>query len=116
MKGHEFDVGYWLLDDELVDADGRRCGKVDDVEFSGRPGRKTRLDTILCGPGAFRERLPGRLRKLATRVLSDEVVEVPWRQVKETGVVVKLKRPARELGLGRGDDEAGKIVGKIPGA
>jgi sporulation protein YlmC with PRC-barrel domain len=116
MRHNEFDVGYWLLDDELVDARGRRCGRVDDVELSGGPGRKATISKILSGPGVFPGRLPERLRPLARRFLSDHVVEVPWSEVKDVDVVVRLKRRAEELGLGRGDDEASGFLKKLPGS
>jgi sporulation protein YlmC with PRC-barrel domain len=117
MKHHEFDVGYWLLDDQLIDSDGRRCGRVDDVEFSGRPGGRTRLSMILSGPGAFRRRLPrGPLRRLAERILTDREVAIPWKEIREIDVVVQLKHPAAKLGLGEGDDEAARFVNKVPGS
>src|SRR4051794_13279365 len=90
MKEHEFDVGYWLLDDQIVDSEERRCGRVDDIEFEGSPGKPAKIVAIRSGPGAFRRRLPRRVRGLATRVLSDFEVRVPWERVAEIDVVVKL--------------------------
>jgi sporulation protein YlmC with PRC-barrel domain len=116
MKQHEFDVGYWVLDDQLIDADGRRCGRVDDVEFDGGPGRRTTLAAIRSGPGAARRRVPRLLRGLASRLFSDHEVRVPWSEVKEIRVVVVLKKRAAEYGLAAGDLAAKKIIEKIPGA
>ena len=116
MRANEFDVGYWLLDDELVDSNGRRCGRVDDIEFSGAPGRQATISKILSGPGAFPDRLPSRVRSIAGRILSDRVVEVPWSLVKDIEAVVELSMPGEELGLGAGDDEVGKFVNKLPGS
>jgi sporulation protein YlmC with PRC-barrel domain len=114
MKDHEFDIGYWLLDDQLLDSEGRRCGRVDDVRLEGSPGHPAKIAAILSGPGAFRRRLPGRLRKIADRMISDREVEVPWSAVKDIEVTVKLKKPAAELGLARGDERAAKTVEKLP--
>jgi sporulation protein YlmC with PRC-barrel domain len=116
MKENEFDAGFWLLDDQIIDSQGRRCGRVDDVEFKGRAGGKTELSAILVGPGAFVGRLPGWMRRIASRVLSDRTVEVPWREVKDIDSAVHLKRPAGDIGLGLGDDEVGVFVKKLPGA
>ena len=116
MRDDEFDVGYWLLDDELIDSDGRRCGRVDDVELEGGPGDPARIAAILSGPGALRERLPRWVKPLARRLFTDDVVRVDWSEVSDIQVVVELKRPAGELGLGRGDDAFGEIVNKIPGS
>jgi sporulation protein YlmC with PRC-barrel domain len=116
MRQNEFDIGHWILDDQLVDSDGRRCGRVDDIEFEGAPGRKTVITAILVGPGAYRMRFGRRLRSLVSHVLADTTVRVPWKAVRRLDVVVELKGKSKDLGLGAGDDEAEKIVAKIPGA
>jgi sporulation protein YlmC with PRC-barrel domain len=116
MRQNEFDIGHWILDDQLVDEEGRRCGRVDDIEFDGAPGRKTVITAILVGPGAYRMRFGRRLRSLASRVLGDEMVRVPWKTVRRLDVVVELKGRREELRLGSGDAEAEQIVGKLPGA
>jgi sporulation protein YlmC with PRC-barrel domain len=109
------DLGYRVLDQELVDVNGRRCGRVDDVELAGDPLRATAL---LVGPGVYPGRLPARLGKLARRLVGPEVigrnvVRVPWDEIDEIDVAVRLRRPARELGLGRGDDDLAPAVGKL---
>jgi len=35
------------------------------------------------------------------------------RLLRRRGATVKLKRPAAEFGLGRGDDELGAVVGRL---
>jgi hypothetical protein len=115
MRGHEFDVGYWLLDDQIVDSEGGRCGRVDDVEFEGGPGKPATMVAIRTGPGAARRRFPSRLRWLG-RLFPDVEVRVPWSEVAEIDVVVELKKPARDYGLGAGDRQARKLVERIPGA
>jgi sporulation protein YlmC with PRC-barrel domain len=116
MKDDEFDVGYWLLDDEIVDADGRRCGRVDDVELEGGPGEPARISAILAGPAVFPDRLPRRLAPLARRLLGSRVIRVPWDEIEDVDIVVTLKRTGEELGLGRGDDEVGRVLNRLPGA
>lgn len=116
MKDDQFDIGYWLLDDEIIDADGRRCGRVDDVELEGRPGEPAEISAIITGPGAFPDRLPRRLSPLARRLFNDQVVVVPWSAIEDIDVVVRLKGKGEELGLGRGDDAAGRVINRLPGA
>jgi sporulation protein YlmC with PRC-barrel domain len=116
MKEDRFDVAYRLLDDELVDSDGRRCGRVDDIEFDGEPGRPAEITAILSGPGLWSQRMPRALRGLSARIFGDDCVSVPWDAVKDIAEVVYLKRPGAELGLGRGDDAVGRIVRRIPGS
>jgi hypothetical protein len=114
MREDEFDVGYRVLDDDLIDANERRCGKVDDIELEGEPGKPTHVAAILAGPGAFTHRLPGPLAGFGRRLWGEEMTRVPWEEVEDITAVVNLKRPSDELGLGRGDDEAGKVVGRLP--
>jgi sporulation protein YlmC with PRC-barrel domain len=116
VKENEFDIGYRLLDDDLVDCDGRRCGKVDDVEIAGEPGAQAYLDAILVGSGAQAQRAPRPLRRLSRRILGERVVRIEWDEVQDIGAVVHLKRSAEELGLGRGDDRAEQLISWIPGA
>jgi sporulation protein YlmC with PRC-barrel domain len=114
MRENQFDVGYRILDDDLVDSGGRRCGKVDDVEIDGTPGEPAYLSALLVGPGAWPGRLPRELRELASRIFRAQTVRVPWSAVDDITAVVKLKQPARELRLGRGDDKARPLLEWIP--
>ncbi|MBA3806966.1 MAG: hypothetical protein H0X28_01025 [Solirubrobacterales bacterium] len=114
------DLVYRLLDDQLVDVDGRRCGRVDDLEFDGGIGDPPpRLAAILSGSGTWHRRLPRRLRSSGARifghgVLGQDVIQVPWEQVDDITSVVQLKAKARELGLARGDARDAVFVAKLP--
>jgi hypothetical protein len=44
------------------------------------------------------------------------MVRVPWEEVEKIDGAVHLRRTARELRLGRGDDRARKWVEWIPGS
>lgn len=115
------DLVYRVLDDQLVDVDGRRCGRADDLEFDGDVGSPPRLHAILAGSGTWHRRLPRPLRALGERVfgtgtLGDDLIRVPWEQVDHVDTVVELKAKARDLGLGRGDDRQAKRVERLPDA
>jgi hypothetical protein len=118
----QVDLAYRVLDDQLVDVEGRRCGRADDLEFDGDLGQPPRLSAILSGSGTWHRRLPRPLRPLGARlfgtgVLGRDVIRVPWEQVDGIGTVIKLKAKARELGLGRGDDrQDAQWVEKLPDA
>jgi hypothetical protein len=90
------DLGLGLVDHQLVDSEGRRCGKVDDLELTG----------IREGGPQVAEILVGRRR----------AVHVPWEEVAKVDSGVHLRRTAEELRLGRGDVWARKLVAWIPGA
>jgi sporulation protein YlmC with PRC-barrel domain len=115
------DLVYRVLDDQLLDVDGRRCGRVDDLEFDGGLGKPPRLYAILSGKGAWHRRLPRPLRPLGARifgtgVLGEDEIRVPWERVDDIGTVIKLKAKARDLGLGKGDDRQARHIEKLPNA
>jgi sporulation protein YlmC with PRC-barrel domain len=112
-KATDVDIGLGILDHQLVDAHGRNCGKVDDLEISGIGSRSPEVVEILVGGSAWRSR--GRLGRLAAR-FSGNAVHVPWQEVESITSVVKLRRPSEELRLNRGDDRWASLVGKLPGS
>jgi len=102
------DLAYRILDVQLVDVDGRRCGRVDDIELSGGVGAPLRLEALLSGRGVYPARLAPRLRRLGEPlfgrpVLGRTVQRVPWTAVEDVQASVLLREPASELGLARGD-------------
>jgi sporulation protein YlmC with PRC-barrel domain len=109
----EIDLGLGVLDHQLVDSKGRNCGNVDDLELSGLMDGEPEVTEILSGGNAWRGR--GLFGRLAA-ALSGNAVHVPWREVDDVSSVVKLKRTAPELRLGRGDDRAVRLVKWIPGS
>ncbi len=112
-KVTEVDIALSILDHQLVDAAGRNCGKVDDLEISGLESGSPEVVEILVGGNAWRAR--GRLGRLAAR-LAGNAVHVPWQEVESISSVVTLKRTAEELRLNRGDERWGSLVGKLPGS
>jgi len=108
------DLGLGVLDHQLVDSEGRRCGKVDDLELEGVRDGKPRVAAIVVGPPGWRQR--GRLGSLAARLARGRTTRVPWAEVAEIHSAVELHRTAAELRLGRGDDRARRLVERIPGA
>ena len=62
----EIDVGLNILDHQLLDSDGRRCGNVDDLAIEGGAGEEAQVVAILSGPGVWRNRA-GVLGRFAAR-------------------------------------------------
>ena len=108
------DLALGILDHQLVDSEGRRCGKVDDLELDGVGEGKPRVAAILTGPPVWRGR--GPLGRLAATLARGGSVRIPWEEVDRVRSDVELRRPARELRLGRGDDRAQPLVEKVPGS
>ena len=109
------DLGLNLLDHQLLDAEGRRCGKVDDIALEGGPGEDLEVVAILCGPGVWRARA-GLIGRIAAWLGGGGRVRVPWENVDGVDSHVKLRSRAQELGLGRGDDRLRPYIEKIPGS
>jgi sporulation protein YlmC with PRC-barrel domain len=109
----EVDIALGILDHQLVDSDGKNCGKVDDLEITGLDTDSPEVVEIIVGGQAWRSR--GLLGRLAAR-LSQDAVRVPWHEVDSVSAVVTLKRSAAELRLNRGDDRWAALVSKLPGS
>jgi sporulation protein YlmC with PRC-barrel domain len=109
----ELDLGLGVLDHQLVDADGRNCGKVDDLELDLEQPQGPRVVAILSGSDAWRGR--GRLGRKAAALAGPGVVCVPWEQVREVEASVRLRSSADDLGLGRGDTILGPLIERLPG-
>jgi sporulation protein YlmC with PRC-barrel domain len=115
------DLVYGVLDEQIVDVDGRRCGRVDDVELVGGPGGPLQVAGLLSGPGAYPDRLPRRLRGVACRLFGSDVRgsrvrRIPWQQVEEVASRVTLRGRAEDLGLGTPDLALGRWFDRLPGA
>jgi hypothetical protein len=94
-----------LLDLPLVDRDDRWCGVVDDVEFTGSPGKEVRIKALLVGPGAYKGRMPEWMHWLVRQIAGDRIARVPLQEIETIGSAVHLKCPAEKVGLHRVEDK-----------
>ncbi len=99
-----------LLDLPLLDSNGKYCGVVDDVEFSGGPGKALKLKALLVGPGAYEGRLPGWAMRMVRKLVGDRINRVPIGKVRSVSAVVHLDCPGSELGLLRSEDRAARLI------
>ena len=113
----QLDLALRVLDQQVVDWSGRRCGNVDDVAIEGEPGKGASVRGLLLGRNVTRRRRPRLLAFLSGPTFGDSPeVEVPWSAIEEITQVVKLKQDAEELGLAAGDATAARWIGRIPGS
>lgn len=116
MASDHIDLVYHVLDLQLLDVNGTRCGKVDDIEFESGPMRAV---AILSGSGLYPRRLPGRrLPALARHLVGEEVIgknviRVPWDEIDSIGATVVLKGEAEHYGLGRGDRAVAPVISRL---
>ena len=78
----EFDIGLHVLDHQLLDKNGRRCGNVDDLAIEGGPGETPEVVAILVGPGYWGPRA-GWIGRLAGWIGGGGKVRVDWSEVDE---------------------------------
>ena len=103
-------LGHNILDHQLLDKDGRRCGNVDDLAIED-----SEVIAILSGPGYWPQR-SGWVGRLAGWIGGGNRVRVPWEEVAKVDSAVHLRRTATEYGLGTGDDRVRPWFEHIPGA
>jgi sporulation protein YlmC with PRC-barrel domain len=109
------DIAVGVLDHQLIDSDGWRCGKVDDVELEGIQEGNPAVAAILVGPRAWRGR--GVIGRIAARLArSPRQVRIEWSDVHKVEAAVTVRRSAEELSLNRGEVPARRLIGWIPGA
>lgn len=99
-----------LLDLPLIDSEGKYCGIVDDVEFSGGAGKELKLKALLVGPGAYDGRMPAWMFWLVRRIAGQRVTRVPMEMVRTITTAVKLECRAGDLGLHRSEATAGRWI------
>jgi sporulation protein YlmC with PRC-barrel domain len=88
-----------LLDLPLLDSDGKYCGIVDDVEFTGGPGKELKIKALLVGPGAYDRRLPDWAMWMVRKLAGDRIARVPYDRVRTIAATVELDCPGSQLGL-----------------
>ena len=122
------DLGKHFVDKELLDCDGLRGGKVDDVllelgEPTGHGLPSPEVVAIISGPLALARNLPRPLYRLARQVyrvlgVTDaHPVEISWEQVTAIDVVVHTNVHRDEAGLSALPDAvARRLIGRLPGS
>jgi hypothetical protein len=111
-SGRPIDLALGVLDHQLLDVEERRCGKIDDLELEADVTNELHVAAILAGASAWRGR--GRLGRLAARLVRGRTTRIPWAEVKGIGSAVHLRKSARDLRLGRGDDRVRPWIQRLP--
>jgi sporulation protein YlmC with PRC-barrel domain len=108
--GRRIDAALQLLDRQIVDAEGRFAGKVDDLELEpSADGTAVFVTAILSGPGALAHRLGGRIGKWLERMQQRLLhpgeapgpARVPFGVVKDVGNHVEVTLPRADLETNR---------------
>jgi hypothetical protein len=119
--GDRRQLALGMLDRQLLDPDGRRCGNVDEIELAPTPDGSgvLELTAVLSGPRALRERAHSRVHRWAVGLGGGRLVRVAASELSSTDSAVHVSRRAHELGLGHGDEVVGRwfarFFGRDPG-
>ncbi len=122
--GEVVDAALQLLDRQIVDADGRLAGKVDDLEmaFAEEPGAPPYVAAILTGPGALAHRIGGApgawLASVYGRLSGDPAPpSISFGVVKRHGSHLDLSLPKQQLGTMRFEAwTRERVIDRIPGS
>jgi hypothetical protein len=124
-SGRRLDAGLVLLDRQIIDAEGKAAGNVDDLLFAyPQDGGAPYVTHILAGPGALGRRLGGRLGlwlESVHRRLHPEPdggpARISFAVVKRIGNHVEVSLPKRDLPVTLFEDWVrDRFIAKIPGA
>jgi sporulation protein YlmC with PRC-barrel domain len=117
VPGRLLDAQLHLLDRQVIDNDGVPVTTVDDLELSG-PALETELAPGTAAP-VLTALLTGPV--LGTRIFggrppSSRLIRIPWADVSEVGVVLKLGVSGEHLDAGWVERWIrDKIIARIPG-
>ena len=117
------ELGKEVMDKQLLDGEGRRCGKVDDLLLLSEDNEPPVVSAILAQQGALAQDMGQLTLKLALflyrllGVRDAKPVEIDWRLVEKLDVVVHMSKSRSDLGLDRLQRAVGeRVMSKIPGA
>jgi sporulation protein YlmC with PRC-barrel domain len=97
------DLGRQVLDQQLVDRNELKIGKVDGVVLQLRDGAPPRVAAILTGGHLLAHRLHPSIERWTRRLTSrwgpraDSPVRIPWSRVMKIGVDVKVDVAADQM-------------------
>ena len=121
MSDHDVLLDKQVLDHQLLDCDGRRCGNVDDLELAGAPGRGARRRRDPVGTGrvphaACRGPRPA-VRVAARAPVRRGVTRIEWSEVAgHDGAHRAAQGRAAPTGSAPATTAAGAFIAKIPGS
>ncbi|MBH8574877.1 hypothetical protein I8752_17985 [Nostocaceae cyanobacterium CENA369] len=117
------DVIRDVLDNQLVDRNQRKMGKVDGIVIEYEDGKQPRLAYIEVGLVTLARRIHPRLSALLTIIESkwgakhSEPFRIPWSKVRDVGIDVDVDIDAEDTSALAWEKWVRKqIISRIPGA
>ena len=122
MKARAMDVICEVLDNQLVDRNERKIGKVDGIVIELREDKPPRIAYIETGASVLARRLHPRLGRMVERlgrkwgVRRGEPFRIAWTKVRDVGIDVKVDLEAKGTPLVAWEDWLREnIIARIPG-
>ena len=125
MTGRELYAGLHLLDRQLVDREGRLCGKVDDLELTETDEGIVYVSAIVSGPGALwtrlgRRRLGAWLRAHVSGLMGSDEADpdrIPIGKVSDVGSAVRITVDQPDVASSAAEHWVrDHVIGHIPGS
>ena len=106
-----------ILDSQLLTSDGRRIGRVADIEAEARADGSLVLTYLVIGPQALAGRINTHLRDLFRFIFRDRFDHrIPLSEVTKFGPTLHLRGKAKDYAIGQSDRWlAEHILRWIPG-
>ncbi len=106
-----------LVDNQLLDVQGKRLTKVGGVEAECREGTRPIVRALLVGPEPLARRLGPWIARMVERLRgTGKEIRIPWKHVQEVGADVRLRVPGHYTGANRLEEwVSNKIIAKLPG-
>ncbi len=112
-----------VLDNQLIDREGGKMGKVDGIVMTLREGKQPRLSYIETGITTLANRLHPRLGRWTEMigrkggVRRGKPFRIPWKQVGDVGIEIKVNLKANETPARDWEKWLNKnVIGRIPGS
>ena len=108
---------FHLLDRQILDADARLVGKVDDVEFGRDADGVPHVAALLSGRAALGHRIGGLVGRLILIGRPAPPLRIPYALVADTDTAVTLTVTRGQLPEPRSETWLREhLIGRIPGA
>jgi sporulation protein YlmC with PRC-barrel domain len=116
-------LGFEVLDQQVIDRNGELMGKVDGIMLELQQGKPPRVASLVIGGGTAARRIHPRVADWLLRwrrrwgPKHDQPLEVPWSKVLKIGIDVQVDVDAKLTPAWAWENWVReRIIGRIPGA
>jgi len=105
-----------LLDCQIMDKNGVRCGKVDDIAIEGKPGQKLIATNIIVGVGNWHKRKRDIFSRLFVWFIPHTTPrQLPLAKIKRVDPLIELICSKEEIYISSLEKKITSVLSHIPG-